>query len=154
MKTSSKTLKNQSTKITLSSTAFMLKRCCCEKNGRVYIFFQSILSLLNVMPTIVSVLIPGLILNELVGNKRINVLSVYVGIAIITPLVHQVINSILTKRLATINFGLTVKLKKISMNMLQTWFMRLLRIRKFKLYGQGCVEHLSNHSIQLIKLLI
>ena len=112
MKTSSKTLKNQSTKITLSSTAFMLKRCCCEKNGKVYIFFQSIVSLLNVMPTIVSVLIPGLILNELVGNKRINVLSVYVGIAIITPLVHQVINSILTKRLATINFGLTVKLKK------------------------------------------
>ena len=77
---------------TINTTRYMLSYVLKERYGRLYIYIKSLLAIANALVPIVYILFPGLIINELTGANRINIVLLYVGILITTPVINRIIN--------------------------------------------------------------
>ena len=102
----------QNLRNTIKTTKYILDFVWKEKHGRIYIFLMFVSSLLNVIPSLIYTIFPGLIINELINNQQINVLILYVGILVLTPLVDQIINRLIGKHLSSISLRLSATFLK------------------------------------------
>ncbi len=94
----------QSFKNTRKTTTYMLRFVLKEKHGKTYAALVFLSSLLNVLPAIVYTMFPGMIINELTGERRIYILIFYICILILTPVVYQIINRFIRRKIENINF--------------------------------------------------
>ncbi len=77
---------------TLYTVNYMVKRMWKEREGKLYILITFILMPFNAIIPIIYTVFPGMIINELTGQRRISVMAVYVGILILSPVLHQFIS--------------------------------------------------------------
>ena len=100
----------QNLRNTIKTTRYLLKLILKERDGKIYIFLTVLMSLINVIPTIVYTLMPGLILNELIGSRQINRLVLYVGTLVLIPVVNQVVKRFVRGKMSCINLKISAKL--------------------------------------------
>lgn len=72
------------------------------KDGKPFIFLTIFTAILDSLFLLVYTIFPGLIINELTGNRNMKTLALYVGVVILTPLfqrlIYTVINRVTTKQ--------------------------------------------------------
>ncbi|QVK18165.1 ABC transporter ATP-binding protein [Mycoplasmatota bacterium] len=101
--------KKQTLRNTVRATKYMLSFVWKEKSGKHFIFIKGIMALLNALFPLVYTIMPGLIINELMNEQKINTLIIYVGILITTPVVSQIINFVANKNLSKLSLELNLK---------------------------------------------
>ena len=68
-----------------------------EKAGKIYVIIKVIDSVINGVIPLISIVIPGLIINELTGGKNLTYLSFYIGALILVPLIGSIFNLLVNK---------------------------------------------------------
>lgn len=90
---------------TVRATKYILR--FVWKDGKSFIFLTVFTAILNSLFLLVNTIFPGLMINELTGNRDITILTVYVSIVIFTPLLQQLlytaINRVTTKQRIYLN---------------------------------------------------
>lgn len=76
----------------INNLSFIFKLISNEKHGTTFIVFKFVLSIIQTLFSIIHILVPGLILNELTSTRRIINIFVYVGIVLFAPFVQQIIS--------------------------------------------------------------
>lgn len=102
---------HQNFKNTVSATKYMLKFIWNIEDGRKYIFLKTFVSMLNAMLPLALVSMPGLIINELTEERRINILLIYIGITAGVPLIQSAIISSLNVYLNDWRYNFLIKVK-------------------------------------------
>jgi len=82
--------KEQNLRNTYNSTKYMLG--FVWDGGKAYIFLKGFMAFVNAVFPLSYTLMPGFIINELMGEQRVNIIVVYVGILLIAPLLNNFIN--------------------------------------------------------------
>ena len=72
--------------------AFLLRMICKKKAGIQYFFSKLIVAVIRVFIPLVLMILPGLIMNELMGAKRIPYIYVSLALLSIVPLIWHYIN--------------------------------------------------------------
>lgn len=102
----------QSFKNTIRTTSYMLRFVFKEKHGKIYALLVLLSSLLNAVPTIIYTIFPGLIINELMDKQQIKVLCFYICILVLTPVLYQIINRLMKRKMTYIRFMLSAAFAK------------------------------------------
>ena len=90
---------HQNFKTTIKMTKYMIQKICKDRPGKKYVLIKIILAPIYAITPMLLVVIPGLIVNELTGNQRIEILALYIGLIVFTPLIIQLIRVITNKQL-------------------------------------------------------
>ena len=80
----------QNFKSNLQNTKYILSFVLKMKKGKSYIILNIVNSLINSVFPIILTIFPGLIINELIGEKNINTLILYVSLLVCLPLLRQI----------------------------------------------------------------
>lgn len=80
-------------------TKYMIQKICKDRSGKKYVLIKIILAPIYAIIPMLLVVIPGLIVNELTGNQRIEILALYIGLIVFPPLIIQLIRVITNKQL-------------------------------------------------------
>jgi ATP-binding cassette subfamily B protein/ATP-binding cassette subfamily C protein len=102
--------RRQSLLNTIKSAKYMLGFVLKEKRGKLYMLLKVIISFFNAVFPLSYTIIPGLIINELTEERRINVIILYVGILTVTPVINNLINAFLNYQSDKIQMELTLNL--------------------------------------------
>ena len=89
----------------------MLSYVWRSKSGKKYILIKSFISILNAIMPLGLVLLPGLIINELTGQRRIDILIKYIAITAGIPLLQSIIISSFNVYLNTVRYKFMIKVK-------------------------------------------
>lgn len=103
---SSKNIKN-----TIITTKYMMNYIWSIRDGRKYIFLKSFVALLTSTLPLALGVVPGLIINELTGEKRVSILLTYIGITAAIPFVQKVIISSLNVYLNRLRYFFMIEVK-------------------------------------------
>ncbi|MCL1794463.1 MAG: ABC transporter ATP-binding protein/permease [Oscillospiraceae bacterium] len=95
---------------TIKSAGYMLGFVWKEKSGKLYLFLKVIISLVNAVFPLAYTIMPGLIINELTEERRINAIILYVGILTVAPVLSSLINAFMTYHIDKIQMELTLNL--------------------------------------------
>lgn len=95
---------------TLRATKYMLGFIFQHKNGKLYALLSAISSILNIVASMVYVLLPGMIVNELNGGQRTEVLVLLVSAVTLTPVVNQLLRRVLVAKTHQIKLELNALL--------------------------------------------
>lgn len=79
---------------TYMTTKYMLNYVFKKKQSWLYAVIQLLMSLYQVIPSIVYTIFPGLIITELMGDQRIKILVLYLAVLVLTPILSSVIRRI------------------------------------------------------------
>lgn len=96
---------------TIKTTKYMLNYIWCIEDGKKYIFLKSFVSILTAVLPLALVFMPGLIINELSGKQRIDLLLIYIGVTAGIPFIQSVIISSLNVYLNSLRYNFVVKVK-------------------------------------------
>lgn len=102
---------NQSLKSTFKATKYMMRIVWNIPEGKKYIFLNSFISILTAVLPLVLVCMPGLIINELTGERRTDVLLMYIGITVGIPFIQGVVVSSLNVYLNNLRYNFMVRVK-------------------------------------------
>ena len=102
---------NQSLKSTFKATKYMMRIVWNIPEGKKYIFLNSFISILTAVLPLVLVCMPGLIINELTGERRTDVLLMYIGITVGIPFIQGVVISSLNVYLNNLRYNFMVRVK-------------------------------------------
>lgn len=94
---------------TFKTTKYMFGFVWKEKQGKLYLLIQNIMAIINALFPIIYTVFPGLIINELLNEQRINTLIIYVGILVFTPVLSYLLNTLV--RLYTSKLSMALNLK-------------------------------------------
>ena len=108
-KNKEKKAKNQNLRNTIKSTRYMLGFVWKEKSGKFFIFLKTITSLFNALFPLVYTFFPGLTINELIYERRINMLILYVGILTMSPVINQVVDTMTYNKFRKLQMDLVLK---------------------------------------------
>lgn len=101
----------QNLKATFDTSKYMLDYVWRSKSGKGYILTKSFIAILNAVLPLGLVLLPGLIINELTGQRRTDVLIKYIAITAGIPLIQSIIISSVNVYLNTIRYKFMIKVK-------------------------------------------
>ena len=73
---------HQNFKTTIKMTKYMIQKICKDRSGKKYVLIKIILAPIYAIIPMLLVVIPGLIVNELTGNQRIEILALYIGLIV------------------------------------------------------------------------
>ncbi len=104
--------KKQSFRITLQTTKYMFDMVWRERDGKVYILLKCIMSVLNALFPVVYTIVPGLIVNELVGQRDIQRIIAYVALLTLAPVVSQILNLLINRKVEQISLELDLKFEE------------------------------------------
>ncbi len=97
---------------TVRSVRYILGMIGGKKYGKTYLFLSGLLSLTKAIFPLFFTVIPGLIINELVGEQRLQVLAVSVAVLLLSPLVNQAIHIAIQRKLMKLTLVLQNGLEK------------------------------------------
>lgn len=103
--------KTQNYLTTVKCSKYMFDLVASYKEGRMYIFFSAVMSFLGIVFTVLYTIFPGMIINELTSDKRIEHLAVYTVILCSAPLIHQLLKSLLERKLTKLRIYIEMQLK-------------------------------------------
>jgi len=96
---------------TLKTTKYMLNYILKIEEGKKYILIKSFLSILTAVLPIALIFMPGLIINELTSEKRVDILIIYIGISVGIPFLQSIITSSLNVYINNLRNSFMVKCK-------------------------------------------
>ena len=81
---------------TLSKTKYLITKLLSQKNGIIYISLKTVRLLSGALIGVIGIIVPGLIINELMsgiqgGEWNISVLTVYLALLLVVPLLYQIL---------------------------------------------------------------
>lgn len=79
------------------------------KSGKLYVLMRIIMSVINTIFPLIYTIFPGLIINELTNDLRIDRIILYVGILTLSPPINNILNSQLNKALTQISSSFNIK---------------------------------------------
>jgi ABC-type multidrug transport system fused ATPase/permease subunit len=94
---------------TLINSKFMLGYVWKAKTGKVFLLTKMLISALDAIVALSYAIMPGLIINELIGFRRLDMLLLYTGLLICTPVINQIINLFARKYTNKLSMALNVK---------------------------------------------
>lgn len=97
---------------TLKHINYIVKLIVSKEGGKKYICFKVLSCMLNAIMPIVYTVVPGMIINELLKQKRTELIILLVLLLVATPIVLQAINAIIDSSLIKLKFKLDVCLTK------------------------------------------
>ncbi len=100
-----------------------------------YVTLKAVLALKNTSATLIYTILPGIIINELVADRRIPHLSVFVGLLTLTPLLSSLLDALINTALAKTRNAISLQL--------ETDFYRHTNSMDY--------EHLENPEVQTVK---
>lgn len=103
--------KKQSIKKTFNNTRYMLNLIWKTKKGKSLIIVKIINSFINSIFPIVLAVFPGLIINELTGNKNVETIALYVGILVLSPFVKQIYSYIIGKQIQKLSLSVSLQME-------------------------------------------
>ncbi|MCD8380869.1 MAG: hypothetical protein LUC95_11280 [Lachnospiraceae bacterium] len=83
---------NKKFKSTLSTAKYALSLVWQEKYGKTYIALKMLIAVFNAVTPMAGIVLPGLIINELSGNRDFEVLGFYVAVLLAVPLLDSAVN--------------------------------------------------------------
>lgn len=98
-------------KNTINATKYMLKYIWSVKDGKKYIFLKSFISIVNAVLPIALVSMPGLIINELMGERRVGIILILIGITASIPCIQSIVVSSLDVYLNALRYRFMIKVK-------------------------------------------
>lgn len=101
----------QSLRSTMKATKYMMRFVWRIQDGKKYIFLHSFVSILTAVLPLALVYMPGLIINELTGARRVDVLLIYIGITVGIPFIQSVVVSSLNVYLNNLRYLFMVRVK-------------------------------------------
>lgn len=96
----------QTIRQTISSVKYMVSRIVHKRHGKSYILFKGIEAILNAAFPLVLTVFPGLIINELVSERRNSVLILEVGVLLLSPVFERFIHILLDRKLIKLSLSL------------------------------------------------
>lgn len=99
----------QNFKDSVKTSIYMLGYVWKEKKGRTYTLCRLLLSIYSVLPRIISIIFPGLIINELTTHRRIEVIIAYLTILLVMPVADRSINRLVKAYLEDMKQFLSAK---------------------------------------------
>ena len=126
--------KKQSIKKTFNNTRYMLNLIWKTKKGKSLIIVKIINSFINSIFPIVLAVFPGLIINELTGNKNVETIALYVGILVLSPFVKQIYSYIIGKQIQKLSLSVSLQME----------------IDFFNHVARMDYESVENHDIQIL----
>ena len=84
----------QSFKNTVRSIKYAASLVAREEGGKRYIALRMFKALLDALFPLIYTIFPGLIINELLGHRKIATIILFVGILAVTPIVRNLINTV------------------------------------------------------------
>lgn len=103
----------QSLRSTMKATKYMMRFVWRIQDGKKYIFLHSFVSILTAVLPLALVYMPGLIINELTGARRVDVLLIYIGITVGIPFIQSVVVSSLNVYLNNLRYLFMVRVTAI-----------------------------------------
>lgn len=83
---------------TADNAAYMVSLVTQEEGGKRFILLKAIRAIIGaLMPVLFSVM-PGLVINELIGLKRLGIIIIYVSTLLLAPVLQQAFNTVLDIR--------------------------------------------------------
>lgn len=95
----------------MKATKYMMSFVWRIQDGKKYIFLHSFVSILTAVLPLALVYMPGLIINELTGARRVDVLLIYIGITVGIPFIQSVVVSSLNVYLNNLRYLFMVRVK-------------------------------------------
>ena len=83
------TVQNKFSK-TYIAVKYVLINVAHEKYGKTYMLLILVTSIMNAVFPLIYTIFPGLIINELLNYRRINMLTFYVGVLTLTPVINNI----------------------------------------------------------------
>ncbi|MDR2615119.1 MAG: hypothetical protein LBC28_00925, partial [Oscillospiraceae bacterium] len=99
----------QTLRETVKTTRYMLKFVCRDGQGKLYLFLKGVSALLDALFPLVYVVFPGLIINELSGDRRLDVIVLFVGLLAGLPVVNRVLEQFMKKAIYRLEMALELK---------------------------------------------
>ena len=99
--------KEQNLRNTFNSTKYMLG--FIWDGGKAYIFLKGFMAFINAVLPLSYTLMPGFIINELMGKQRLKFIIIYVGILLIAPLLNNFINLPVNRYISKLGMELNLK---------------------------------------------
>ncbi len=113
--------KNKKFKSTLSTAKYALSLVWQEKYGKTYIALKMLIAIFNAVTPMAGIVLPGLIINELSGNRDFEVLGFYVAVLLAVPLLGSAVNlaanKVLKKYFLDINTALDKRFNDFTLSM-------------------------------------
>lgn len=91
--------KGQSFRTTIKLTKYTVKTICKDEFGKRYVWIKALLTPVFAIFPMVSVVIPGWIINELTGDQRFERLALYVALLVFVPFITNLINVVANRQL-------------------------------------------------------
>lgn len=105
-------VKSQGVRETIKSTKYLLLFVFKHKGGKQYAFLSFLSSIIGIVISMMLIIFPGMIINELNGDKQIDRLFLYVGILTVVPVVNIVLRRILSIQTSKISLRLQAEFAK------------------------------------------
>lgn len=105
--------KYQTFKKTIATTKYAFSLVWNHKKGKPYIFLKGIMAIANALLPLVGVIMPGLIINELTGSRDLRLLSLYIGVLIVIPVISSLFNLIMNRFLYRLSLKLDLSFTEI-----------------------------------------
>lgn len=93
-------------KQTVKSTSCLLKMVCGKKQGKRLIAHSGVFSCLNALVPIGLSVLPGMIINELTGDRRLQVIGALLATMLFIPVVYQLFSIMMNRRIMRLSFEL------------------------------------------------
>ena len=122
MKFKSKSKYSQRFHTTIRASMYVLRYVWNADFGKRYIFLKILQALLNSVFPLIYTVFPGLIVNELTNNRKLEVILVYISMIVISPVLSHLMNTVInqyTKKLQlkiSLNFDLTFYTHSLQMD--------------------------------------
>lgn len=99
----------QSLRNTWKATKYMLAFIFAHKNGKLYALLSAISALFTIVTSLIFILLPGMLINELNGQRRMQAILFLVGAITIVPVLNQIIRRFLIARTYQIKLQLNAR---------------------------------------------
>ena len=93
-------------KQTVKSTSCLLRMVCGKKQGKRLIAHSGGFSCLNALVPIGLSVLPGMIINELTGDRRLQVIGALLATMLFIPVVYQLFSIMMNRRIMRLSFEL------------------------------------------------
>lgn len=111
----------QNIKTTIRSTKYALALIWKKKEGKKLIFLQNLRSIIDVFPTLIQAVLPGMIIDELINGQDIYRLSIYVCLLLVVPILIQLCSAMVevgsSKLSKSVNLQITAEFYNYIMDM-------------------------------------
>jgi len=105
-----KSEKEQTFLQTLEGTRYAAAYVCSLSKGKIYVLLKAFSAVLNALIPLAGLIMPGLIVNELTGEREIASLVLYVGVLLAVPFLGNAINLIVNRELCELAFSLKLQI--------------------------------------------